>query len=40
MPFWMARAIRVLELSGVATDREIAERAAIEARFGVTRATL
>jgi len=40
VPYWIARAIRVLELSGVATDREIAERAAIEARLGVVRPTL
>jgi hypothetical protein len=40
VPYWMARAIRVLEQSGVATDREIAERAAIEARLGVVRRTL
>jgi hypothetical protein len=40
VPFWTARAIRVLEQSGVATDREIAERTAIEARLGVVRPTL
>ena len=40
VPFWIARAIRVLEQSGVATDGEIAERAAIEARLGVVRPTL
>lgn len=40
VPYWRARAIRVLEQSTVATDREIAERAAIEARLGVVRPTL
>ena len=40
VPFWLARAIRALEESGVATDREIAGRAAIEARLGVVRPTL
>ena len=40
VPYWMARAIRVLEQSGVATDGEIARRAAIEARLGVVRPTM
>ena len=40
VPFWIARAIRFLEQAGVATDAEIAERAAIETRLGVVRPTL
>jgi hypothetical protein len=40
VPFWIARAIRVLEQSGAATDADIAERAAIETRLGVVRPTL
>jgi class 3 adenylate cyclase len=40
VPYWMARAIRVLEQCGVATDTEIADRMAIEARLGMVRATM
>jgi class 3 adenylate cyclase len=40
LPYWEARAIRVLEAFGAATAGEAAEREAIEARLGVVRPTL
>jgi hypothetical protein len=40
LPWWIARGLRVLEELGLATDDEVAERAACEAALRVVRPTL